>query len=109
MSFIFRARVPFERFTTVHEFPKGADQVYRTIIKDLERLSGFVTGATQRGSLPAYLSTIFNATLIAATTAAILGGANLPRASGCGIRPRRGQQPSSQWLRPSWQRAPAIA
>ena len=75
---LFRARVPFERLTTVHEFPKGADEIYRIIMRDLERLSGFVTGATQRGSLPAYLSTIFVFTLVTATTAAILGGANLP-------------------------------
>lgn len=75
---LFRARTPFEKLTTAHEMPKGADQVYRDIIRGLERLSGVVTGATQRGSLPAYLSTIFVFTIVTVSAAAIFGGASLP-------------------------------
>ncbi len=76
---LFKARVPFERLTSTHEVPKGADQVYRDIIRGLERLSGIVTGATQRGSLPAYLSTIFVFALVTVTAAGVFGGASLPQ------------------------------
>ncbi|MFT0847717.1 Na+/H+ antiporter subunit A [Actinomycetaceae bacterium L2_0104] len=75
---LFKFRTPFEKLALKHEFPKGADQVYRDLIRGLERLSGVVTGATQRGSLPAYLSTIFVFALITVTAAGVFGGASLP-------------------------------
>lgn len=78
-ALLFRIRAPFEKLTTSHEMPKGADQVYRDIIRGLERLSGIVTGATQRGSLPAYLSTIFVFAIISLSAAALFGGASLPQ------------------------------
>ncbi|MFY9262758.1 MAG: Na+/H+ antiporter subunit A [Actinomycetaceae bacterium] len=41
-------------------FPIVAERVYRKLISGLESLSGVTTAFTQRGSLPAYLMTIFS-------------------------------------------------
>lgn len=56
------------------EWPLSAEQTYRTGIAKLESLSGHVTGFTQRGSLPAYLSTIFAFTLTVLLLALSFGG-----------------------------------
>ena len=75
---LFALRGPFVAFAEKHELALAADRVYRSILSGLDELSGRVTGATQRGSLPAYLSTIFVFTLVTVSLAAIAGGAKLP-------------------------------
>lgn len=70
---IFSLRKPFVRFAAENKFPVAADSSYRSTISGLEKLSGYVTSFTQRGSLPAYLSTIFTFTLAACAIALICG------------------------------------
>ena len=70
---IFALRRPWERITEKLEFPLRASGIYQKAIDGLENLSGYVTGFTQRGSLPAYLSTILFFTLLVGG-AALLGG-----------------------------------
>ena len=73
---LFALREPFTR--RARQFPIRAESFYNVTIRGLERLSGIVTGATQVGSLPAYLSTIFVVTIAAIGITAIGGGAPLP-------------------------------
>lgn len=56
------------------EFPVTAESLYRKTIDGLESLSGTTTAFTQRGSLPAYLSTIFAFMLGAIGAAFAFGG-----------------------------------
>lgn len=62
---LFAARATLEPVLRAHEFPVSAGRTYHRIISGLEDLSGTVTALTQRGSLPAYLSTIFTFTAVA--------------------------------------------
>ncbi len=73
---LFCFRVPLTYLADKIEFPWRADAIYQHIIQGLDKLSGAVTGFTQRGSLPAYLSIIFSFTLITGMTALILGDLN---------------------------------
>lgn len=75
---IFALRSPFERFAKKHSFPLRADMVFNDSLRQLDRLSGFVTGLTQRGSLPAYLFTIFIVTLASLAVAIVVDGVPLP-------------------------------
>ncbi|MCI1963709.1 MAG: Na+/H+ antiporter subunit A [Ancrocorticia sp.] len=59
-------------------FPLRAEEVYAAMTRGLENLSGIVTGATQSGSLPAYLSTMFVVTLAGIGITAHLGGVDAP-------------------------------
>ncbi|QOR45832.1 Na+/H+ antiporter subunit A [Trueperella pecoris] len=68
--FVGRARV--EPLTS-REFPVAAETAYHRIIIGLDSLSGRATALTQRGSLPAYLSTIFTFTALAVLAAVALG------------------------------------
>ncbi|XCB31011.1 Na+/H+ antiporter subunit A [Arcanobacterium hippocoleae] len=70
---LFAVTNPFLRFAERCKFPFAADEVYRAAITRLETLSGYVTGFTQRGSLPAYLSTTFIFALAAGTFALLFG------------------------------------
>ncbi|MDR6939659.1 Na+/H+ antiporter subunit A [Arcanobacterium hippocoleae] len=70
---IFIVRKTFVRIAEKRKFPITADGTYQKLISGLETLSGFATSFTQRGSLPAYLSTIFTFTLAVGTSALILG------------------------------------
>ncbi|MDY5584746.1 MAG: hydrogen gas-evolving membrane-bound hydrogenase subunit E, partial [Arcanobacterium sp.] len=70
---LFFFRVPFGVVSAKFEFPLRADASYQAIIRGLEKLSGVVTGYTQRGSLPAYLSTIFSFALLTGTIALFAG------------------------------------
>lgn len=74
---IFVLRKPFASFATKHKFPVAADNSYRKMISGLEKISGYVTSFTQRGSLPAYLSTIFTFTLAVCMIALIFGNLGL--------------------------------
>lgn len=56
------------------EFPFTAESIYRRMTDGLESLSGTVTAFTQRGSLPAYLQTIFVFMLGAIGAAFAFGG-----------------------------------
>ncbi|WP_127129983.1 Na+/H+ antiporter subunit A [Georgenia sp. SYP-B2076] len=67
--FLGRSRV--ERFQDSIWEPRGADQVYRAILRGLDNLSADVTALTQRGSLPAYLA------IISMTMVALAGGTAL--------------------------------
>lgn len=75
---LFWVQKPIIAFTERHHAKIAADKVYQSILRGLDELSGRVTGATQRGSLPAYLSTIFVFTLVTVVLAALAGGAQLP-------------------------------
>ncbi|MGO1592791.1 MAG: Na+/H+ antiporter subunit A [Ancrocorticia sp.] len=75
---LFLGQHHFVRITNRFEVKIAADKVYQSTLRGLEDLSGRVTGATQRGSLPAYLSTIFGFTLVTVIVAGLAGGANLP-------------------------------
>ncbi|MBD8062142.1 Na+/H+ antiporter subunit A [Oceanitalea stevensii] len=71
---VFLWRAPVERFQgALWEFD-GAAGVYRRIIRGTERFAADVTAVTQRGSLPAYLSTILTVTVVLAGGAAITYG-----------------------------------
>ncbi|WP_299279990.1 Na+/H+ antiporter subunit A [uncultured Georgenia sp.] len=62
-TLLFLAREPVERVQgTLWDF-EGAAGAYRRVIRGTERLAADVTAFTQRGSLPAYLSTILVATV----------------------------------------------
>lgn len=80
---IFAARDPWLRFTRRHEFPLSGSEFYRLTITGLEAASGRATSLTQRGSLPAYVSTIFTFTLLVTGTALAFG----PPLGFAGIRP----------------------
>ncbi|MDP9806507.1 multicomponent Na+:H+ antiporter subunit A [Trueperella bonasi] len=60
---IFAARGPLERTLGNRHFPIAADATYHHMLDGLDNLSGRATAFTQRGSLPAYLSTIFTFTV----------------------------------------------
>ncbi|AZR01476.1 Na+/H+ antiporter subunit A [Trueperella pyogenes] len=70
---LFAARGFLESALRGREFPLAADQVYFRIISSLDDLSGRATALTQRGSLPAYLSTIFAFTALAVAAAITFG------------------------------------
>lgn len=70
---LFAARTTIEPSLRAHDFPVSADRVYHRIVSGLEDLSGSVTAFTQRGSLPAYLSTIFTFTAFAVLLAFSVG------------------------------------
>ncbi|MCF2706151.1 Na+/H+ antiporter subunit A [Arcanobacterium haemolyticum] len=82
-ALLFAIRGPFEALANRHTFPLRADGIYADSIDGLEALSTVVTRSTQRGSLPAYLSTIFTFTLVAVSATAVLAGAAVPES----IRP----------------------
>ncbi|WP_152188697.1 Na+/H+ antiporter subunit A [Georgenia satyanarayanai] len=68
---LFLWRAPVERLQgALWEFD-GAAGAYRRIIRGTERFAADVTAVTQRGSLPAYLSTILTVTVALAGGAAI--------------------------------------
>lgn len=69
---------PLNVFAQRYELKIAADKTYQSLLRGLEDLSGRVTGATQRGSLPGYLSTIFGFTLFTVVIAALVGGTELP-------------------------------
>lgn len=54
-----------------------AEQTYRTSMRRLDLLAGWVTALTQRGSIPVYLTIIFLVTVLAGTTAMATSGASL--------------------------------
>ncbi|MGV9184708.1 Na+/H+ antiporter subunit A [Arcanobacterium canis] len=66
----------FEKVTRKWEFPLSAHRVYASTIHGLENASGVTTALTQRGSLPAYLTTILVFMLVASTSALIAVGPN---------------------------------
>lgn len=71
---LFLWRAPVERLQgSLWEFD-GAAGVYRRIIRGTERFVADVTAFTQRGSLPAYLSTILTVTVALAGGAALAYG-----------------------------------
>src|SRR5690606_3174824 len=71
---LFLWRAPVERFPGALWEVDGAAGVYRRIIRGTERFAADVTAVTQRGSLPAYLSTILTVTVVLAGGAAITYG-----------------------------------
>ncbi|MDO5025316.1 MAG: Na+/H+ antiporter subunit A [Trueperella sp.] len=75
---IFALRGPFEQLTSRYKFPFAAESGYQRIIAGLSSLSGTTTSLTQRGSLPAYLATIFVFTLGTVLLALSLGGLGVP-------------------------------
>lgn len=75
---IFAVWPRFESFAKAHTSALRAESIFNGLLRQLERLSGFVTGLTQRGSLPAYLTTIFMVTLVSLAIAFVLGGVSLP-------------------------------
>ena len=72
---LFLARRPVGRVQRRLAVPVSADTGYWNVLQALDRLSVVVTGATQRGSLPAYL------TVILLTVLALPGGLLLARAT----------------------------
>ncbi|MDO4888941.1 MAG: Na+/H+ antiporter subunit A [Actinomycetaceae bacterium] len=76
---MFAARGHLERPLSRDLVPFGAASVYRATTRGLEGLSGRVTAATQRGSLPWYLMTIFVFTAATAATLLIAGRVAMPR------------------------------
>ncbi|MFP7696764.1 Na+/H+ antiporter subunit A [Trueperella sp. LYQ143] len=75
---LFAIRSVFARLTGRHNFPLDAEDTYHALISRLDALSGRVTAVTQRGSLPAYLSTIFTFTALAAFFALLFGDLHVP-------------------------------
>lgn len=75
---IFALRGRFERVTSSHRFSLSAEAGYQKIMSGLSSLSGTATSLTQRGSLPAYLATIFVFTLGTVLLALSLGGVEIP-------------------------------
>ena len=70
---IFAARGPFERVFGKRDFPISADGTYQLTLDGLDALSGRATALTQRGSLPAYLSTIFTFSVVSVGFALLVG------------------------------------
>lgn len=70
---IFALRGPFERTLGKRDFPVAADATYQRSLDALDALSGRATAFTQRGSLPAYLSTIFTFTVVSIALALMAG------------------------------------
>ncbi|MPV38291.1 Na+/H+ antiporter subunit A [Georgenia subflava] len=75
---MFVARRPVERFQRAFRDWEGAEGLYRKTLRGLDNLSADVTAWTQRGSLPAYLSTVLVTTVVVTTGAALLTDAALP-------------------------------
>ncbi|WP_124054642.1 Na+/H+ antiporter subunit A [Arcanobacterium ihumii] len=71
---VFAVREPWLAITKKTEFPLRADRVFQGSLKALESLSRTTTSLIQRGSLPAYLITIFTFTLAVVASALIFGG-----------------------------------
>ena len=55
-------------------FAVDAEETYRRFMRRLDRLAGFATSLTQRGSLPFYLSAILMVMVLATSTALIASG-----------------------------------
>lgn len=55
---LFWQRKRFAKFQAIWHQPISADGIYHGIMRGIDRFAVEVTGATQRGSLPLYLSTI---------------------------------------------------
>ncbi|MFC4554618.1 Na+/H+ antiporter subunit A [Georgenia faecalis] len=74
-ALLFAGRTRMERFQEAVAPPGSAQDAYRSTMRALDNLAADVTALTQRGSLPAYLSTILG------TTVVLAGGAALMRAT----------------------------
>jgi multicomponent Na+:H+ antiporter subunit A len=75
---MFRWRRPIERFQRSFRDVEGAEGVYRRSLRALDNLSADVTALTQRGSLPAYLSTVLITVVVVVLGAISLGAAAWP-------------------------------
>ncbi|GAA4285835.1 Na+/H+ antiporter subunit A [Georgenia daeguensis] len=77
-SAMFVWRRPVERFQRSFRDVEGAEGLYRRSLRALDNVSADVTALTQRGSLPAYLSTILITVLVVALGAVSVGGVAWP-------------------------------
>lgn len=74
---LFAIRKPFERFQRRVAVPFSAEGGYRRTIIGLENLAGDITGRTQSGSQPMYLTITLIVMAAAGSTALIFGGTSI--------------------------------
>ncbi|WP_418607451.1 hydrogen gas-evolving membrane-bound hydrogenase subunit E [Georgenia sp. SUBG003] len=75
---MFAWRRPVERFQRSFRDVEGAEGAYRRTLRALDNVSADVTALTQRGSLPAYLSTVLITVVVVVLGAAAVGGVAWP-------------------------------
>jgi len=71
-------RRPVERFQRSFRDFEGAEGAYRRTLRALDNVSADVTALTQRGSLPAYLSTVLITVVVVVLAAVTLSGVVWP-------------------------------
>lgn len=71
---LFLARKPMGRFQKKVQLPFSADVIYHWLMRAIDRFAVEVTGNTQRGSLPLYLSTILITVVVIPGSLLILFG-----------------------------------